>query len=210
MIDQARVSLAWQGRRGIPAMARARKIIGAALIAAMLAGSAAPAAARPWGYHGSGWGYGHGWHRRHGGDGFGNFVLGAVVAGGVIAAVSAANDHNRQVAGARERSYDDGRYPQSGPDNGYRDDDRADAGPATEEDAAVDACADAAGAQAATRFDRNARVDDISYSGRDGQGWRVEGNVATGYQGQVHRHFVCGVRATTVDFVQFVDQSTER
>lgn len=178
-------------------MANARKLIGSAVIAAMLAGAAAPAAARPWGY------YPHRHWHRGGGDGVGNFLLGALVAGGVIAAVSAANKN--KVAGQAERGYDD--VPPPG--GAYSDDGRS-VDPASEEDAAVDACADAAGAQAASRYDRDARVDDISYSGRDGQGWRVEGNVATGYQGQIRHHFVCGVRAAQVDFVQFVDQSSER
>jgi len=210
-------------------MAKARKLIGAALIAAMLGGAAAPAAARPWGYHGGpGWGYGHGrgWHRHHDGDGAGNFLLGAIVAGGVIAAISSAN--RNKVAGQAERGYDapppPGSYSYDGadagpPPPGSYPDDRADAGPPppgadsgppSEEDAAVDACADAAGAQAANRYDPDAQVDDITYSGRDGQGWRVEGNVATGNQGQVRHHFVCGLHAQTVDYVQFVDQSSER
>ncbi|WP_157215703.1 hypothetical protein [Flavisphingomonas formosensis] len=178
-------------------MAKARRLIGTVAIAAMLVGAAAPAAARPWGY------YPHRHWHRGGGDGLGNFLLGAIVAGGVIAAVSSAN--RNKVAGQAERGYDDV-PPPGGP---YADDGRGDA-PRTEEDVAVDACADAAGAQAATRYDRDARVDDITYSGRDGQGWRVEGNVGTGYKGQIRHHFVCGVRSARVNFIQFVDQSTER
>ncbi|ATE64369.1 hypothetical protein [Rhizorhabdus dicambivorans] len=59
-----------------------RKLIGSAAVLALVAGTAAPAAARPyWGHH----------HHRGGGDTFGNILLGAVIGGGLIAVASSAN-----------------------------------------------------------------------------------------------------------------------
>src|SRR4051812_34262743 len=57
-----------------------RTFIGSVTAVALLAGVAAPAAARP--YWGGGWGGGH--HRHHGGGGdtFGNILLGGLLVGG--------------------------------------------------------------------------------------------------------------------------------
>lgn len=166
--------------------------IGAATAAALLATSM-PATARPrYGYYPPG--YGHGWHgdygrRRHrDGFDFGDFLLGAVVAGGIVAAVASARKDK----------------------NGRPRDDRASAPPRLdgEQNAAADACADAAERQAGG----DARVTDVRSVSRDGDGWRVEGTIASGddrsYRDE--RGFQCGVRYGRVDFVQIGDELAVR
>jgi len=90
-------------------MTMLRKACGSAVIASMLAASATPALARP-GYGWGGRGYGDHWHH-HDGDGFGNFLLGAIVAGGAIALVSSASNAQHERDGVRygTSDYDDGR-----------------------------------------------------------------------------------------------------
>jgi hypothetical protein len=66
------------------------KLIGSAAALALIAGTAAPASARPyWGHH----------HR--GGDTFGNILLGAVIGGGLIAIASSAKNKERAVPSRR-------------------------------------------------------------------------------------------------------------
>jgi hypothetical protein len=198
------------------------KLAALAATAAMLIGSATPAMARPGPWGGYGYGHGHGgrgWHgRRGGGVSFGDVLLGAVVVGGVAAVANNIANGAR----AQDRS-DDGDYEDDRGDDGYNrgriDEDRGgdgeylgadDRGSAyrssgdAQEDAAADRCANAALNQAGA----GARVDGIRQVRRDGQGWRVEGDVteARGY-GQ---SFVCGVRADRVDFVQLSDRVAAR
>jgi opacity protein-like surface antigen len=168
-------------------MMMVRKLLGSATIAAMLATSATPALARPgygWGHGGWGGGYGRNW-RHHDGDGFGNFLLGAVIAGGIVAiASSAAKAKNGQNEGVV--------YGGSRDDAGARDSrDWSDA-----ENAAADVCADGAEALASRRG-INAKVDDIDYVDRDGEGYRVEGRLEGG------RSFNCGVRNGELSYIQF-------
>lgn len=164
------------------------KWIGAATAAALLA-TAMPAEARPrYGYHPPGYGYGYGHGRRHHRDGFdfGDFLLGAVVAGGIVAAVASARDRDGRPRGDRASS-----PPRDG-----------------EQDAAADACADAAERQAGG----DARVTDVRSVSRDGDGWRVEGTVTTGGDSSYRddRGFQCGVRYGRVDFVQLGDRLAVR
>lgn len=192
-------------------MVKSFKLAGAVATAAMLLSAASPAAARPgWGggnrgggWHHGGGGYGGGWnHRRGNGISFGDVVLGAVIVGGVAAVANAAANGPAARGQRTDRDYDGSvRGDRDGGDQGY-DDDRAPASP--EEDAAVDRCAAAAEREAG----EGSRVGSIRYAKRDGEGWRVEGDVTErrGY-GQ---NFVCGVRADRVDFVQLNDRLAVR
>ena len=168
-------------------MNKVRKALGMATIAAMLVTSSAPVLARPghggYGNHG---GYGHGGYGRRGhreGDGFGNFLLGAVVVGGIIAVASAASRNARQTRTASEASR---------PGSDIRS--WSDA-----ENDAAGLCADAAEAMASKR-DAQPKVDDIEYVEREGDdGYRVEGRLAGG------KAFVCGINRGELTYVQFSD-----
>lgn len=177
-------------------MAMANKWMATGVAAALLATSM-PAMARPgYGWSGgwSGPGYGHGWgggyrHRDRDRFDFGDFLLGAVIIGGIAAV--AADASNRK-----------GRPRQNGADGNRADDDQ---------NRAVDVCSAAAESQA-SRYSNKARVTDISLVRRDGDGWRVEGMVASG-DGRDYRDdrsFQCGVRYGRVDFLQLGDQTAFR
>jgi len=181
-----------------------KKTLGLATIAAMLMTSTAPAMARPghgWGggyggygghggYYGGGYGRGWGGHRHHDGDGFGNFLLGAVVAGGIIALATSASK-NRSTSG---RSVDEGR--RSG-EHGTNRSAWTDA-----ENDAASACAQGVEDEAENRGIKD-RVDDIDYVDRDGSdGYRVEGRLEGG------KAFACGVRQNgDLAWVQLADNS---
>jgi hypothetical protein len=167
------------------------KMLGAATIAAMLATSATPALARPghgWGNGGWGGGYGRHW-RHHDGDAFGNFLLGAVLVGGIAAIASS----------AKARQDRDNGVVYSGPDNAGR-------APAdipqdirswsADENAAADLCADGAEALASKRG-VEARVDNIDAVDPDGEGYRVEGRMEGG------RPFNCGIHRGELTYIQF-------
>jgi hypothetical protein len=199
------------------------KLIATAATAAILIAGATPAMARPgpWGY-GGGYG-GRGWHHRGGGVSFGDVALGAVIVGGVAAVANGIANGPR----TQDRR-DDGGHEDGGYDRGTIEDGRTDGHGRIEhrggdndgsvdrrggenrtddaqEDAVADACADAARAKAGA----GSRIDGIRHVGRDGAGWRVEGDVteSRGY-GQ---SFVCGVRdASRVDFVQLSDRVAAR
>jgi len=166
-----------------------RRAIGSAAMAAMLATSATPALARPgygWGGHGGWGGYGRHWHR-HDGDGFGNFLLGAIVAGGIVAiASSAAKDKQGRDNGV---VYGGNDAPSPRDRHSWTD---------AENDAA-NVCADGAEALASRRG-VDTRVDDIDYIDRDGGGYRIEGRMEGG-QG-----FNCGVRNGELSYIQFADR----
>lgn len=172
-----------------------RKLTTALVGSALLATSASPAFARPWGHGGwdrpgwgGGWGYRHRPHRhyRHrDGFDFGDFVLGAIVAGGIAAAIASSKEN-------RDRDRSGGRYED-------RSSDRA------AEDRAAELCSDAAESEAARQGARDARVADISYVGRDGEGWRVEGRLADRDRYRIGDAFVCGVRDGRVDYVRISD-----
>jgi hypothetical protein len=187
-------------------MVKSFKLAGAAATIALLLGAAGPAEARPgyWGHRGGGW---H--HRGGGGVSFGDVVLGAAVIGGVaVAANGIANgsgNRDRDRGGDYDRSVDDRDGEGWNGDHYDNGAPRADRAPASaEEDAAVDRCARAASAE----MGNGAEVRGIRLVDRDGEGWRVEGDVAEqrGYE----QSFVCGTRGDRVDFVQLSDRYTAR
>jgi len=175
-----------------------KKFLGSMTIAAMLATSATPALARPGYGWGNPWGGGYGggrWHRRHHDDDFGNVLLGAVIAGGLFAAVSAASKANKDrdngvVYGSDSTREEDVR--DSRRDDGPRD--RRNWSDA--ENDAANVCADGAEALAAKRG-VDGKVDDIDFIDRDGEGYRVEGRMQGG------RPFNCGVRNGELTYIQF-------
>lgn len=128
-------------------------------------------------------------HRRHrdGIDG-GDILAGILVIGGIAAIASAASKKDR------DRRYEDRDYRSENPRyDDPRDDSRYDRGSGDME-AAINACSDAAERQAG----RDARVSGIESVIRDGEGWRVEGELANSDQ----RTFLCGATNGRVDFVQ--------
>jgi hypothetical protein len=173
-------------------MAMFRRLTGSALIAAMLATSAAPALARPghgWGNpYGWGGGYGRRWHRGHDDD-FGNVLLGAVIAGGLFAIASAASKANK------ERG-DSGNGVVYGRDTDRGDRPRDSRNWTDAENEAASLCADSAEAVASKRG-IDAKVDDIDFVDRDSEGYRVEGRLEGG------RSFNCGVRNSELTYIQF-------
>jgi|KBSSwiStaDraftv2_1062776.scaffolds.fasta_scaffold45833_3 hypothetical protein len=174
-------------------MTSLRNLLGSATIAALLMTSSAPALARPgWGGHHGGH-YGGYRHYRGHGDGFGNFLLGALVVGGVVAIASAASK-DRQQRAQGGTSYPDARAGQPV----YSDDeDRRDWTDA--ENAAANVCADAA-ERVTSKEGSDSRVDDIDRINRDGEGYRIDGRLQDG------RTFNCGVRYGELTFIQFADR----
>ncbi|MEQ8744030.1 hypothetical protein [Parasphingorhabdus sp.] len=145
-----------------------------------------------------GWGDYRGYrgHRRHR-DGIsgGDILAGILVIGGIAAIASAAskNDRNRRY---EDRDYrnENQRYDDRRADP--REDSRYDRGSGDME-AAISACSDAAERQAG----RDSRVSAIESVVRDGDGWRVEGELSNSDQ----RNFLCGASDGRVDFVQIGD-----
>jgi hypothetical protein len=135
-------------------------------------------------------------HRRHR-DGIsgGDLLAGILVIGGIAAIASAASKNSR------DRRYEDRDYRSENQDYDdrradTRDDSRYDRGSGDME-AAINACSDAAERQAG----RDARVSAIESVVRDGDGWRVEGELSNSEQGS----FLCGATEGRVDFVQLGD-----
>ena len=132
-------------------------------------------------------------HRRHrdridGGD----ILAGILVIGGIAAIASAASKNSR------DRRYEDRDYRS---DNRRYDDRRSD----TRDDrgtgdmeSAISVCSNAA----ERRAGRDARVSAIESVVRDGNGWRVEGELSNSDQ----RKFLCGATEGRVDFVQLGDE----
>ncbi len=157
---------------------------------AILLAPMAPAMARPgWG---DGWG-GDRHHRHHdrGGDGFGNFLLGAIVAGGLIAVVSSASKSKRD-----------------------RDNRNSGYSPyfSAEENAAADICVDAAERQLGRNGD-DTRVSGIDRVLRVGEGWRVDGRLRGDDRDEGRdegRGFSCGIRGGELSYLQFADRVAYR
>lgn len=194
-----------------------RKMIATGVGVALLATSAAPAVAGPrgWGNHGGwgkpyrGWSHGHRHHR--GGDGFGNFLLGAVVAGGIIALASSASKQSKERKAREADGIAGGDGLGSRAERGLgleRDDDRVgtDRSRWTDaENSAANLCADAAEAMSGGRDRTGSRVDDIGYIAPDGtDGYRVEGRMDSG------KGFACGTARGEVAWVQFSDAIAAR
>lgn len=138
-------------------------------------------------------------HHRGGIDG-GDVLLGALLAGGVIAAVSAANAGRQRdlpVEPPLPRGWED----PDGPDGSFdgQDDDLADDNAASldGESAAADACADAAEAEG-RRLARRAEVSEVTNVDRAGDGWFVAGRIVLSGDAEVdgtERGFRCNVIA---------------
>lgn len=140
-------------------------------------------------------------HRRHrdridGGD----ILAGILVIGGIAAIANAASKNSR------DRRYNERDYRSENPryDNRRYDDRRAD--PRNDSrnnrgtsamESAINVCSDAAERQAG----RDARVSAIESVVRDGEGWRVEGELSNSDQST----FLCGATGGRVDFVQLTD-----
>ncbi len=159
-------------------MAPLRKLVTAAAAAALLATSATPAFARPWGYGGGyyqGGGY-YGGGYDHGG-GSGGALVGGLIVGGLLGAVVASSNNDRGSRGREE----------------YR-------GPAPQ-DRAAEACA------AAVEGERGGRVSQITDVGAFGDGWRVEGVIDSGERDArgyfQPDSFSCSVRYGRVDDVRY-------
>lgn len=122
----------------------------------------------------------------------GDILAGILVIGGIAAIASAASKNNR------DRRYEDRDYRS---ENRRYDDRRADTREESRNDrgtggmeSAISVCSNAAERQAG----RDARVSAIESVARDGEGWRVEGELSNSDQ----RTFLCGSTEGRVDFVQ--------
>ncbi|MGC6400896.1 hypothetical protein ACNI3Q_09990 [Sphingomonas sp. FW199] len=182
------------------AMANGMMRFGGGMAAALaVASMAAPAEARDWRGRG-GWG-----HDRHRGDRIdgGDVLLGALLAGGVIAIASAASRNNRERDVYRDAPPPPPRPQADFDDVGYTDDGYADVphGPygrpasggiaSGAADAATDACATAAEAEG-RGFARVAQVQSIDAVDPDDRGgWYVAGTLGLrdGYQGGSTRSY---------------------
>jgi hypothetical protein len=159
---------------------------------ALLTTSITPAAARWGGGFGGGWnswgggGYGGRHHRRHDDD------TGEVLAGVLIGAVLVG-----VLASASKKSKEARRYPS----DARRPDGERSQGRISSENAAVDACAQAAEERGGDR----ASVRDITTVRTSGDGWDVEGTVEQRSSWRDHaaktREFTCSVRYGEVDSV---------
>ena len=169
-----------------------KQLVGSATALALVFGAAAPAAAGPWGWGG---GYGHGDYGRgyggyggyghhHGGDTFGNVLLGAIIGGGLVAVATSAS-RNRATP---SRTGDD-----------QRDDLRGEGSDARE---VASMCSDAIEHMA------RGHVSSIDSVDRDGPGWRVDGVVDVDHDGD--RHFFCDVRDGRIETVQLAGASAHR
>lgn len=158
-----------------------RKLSAGIVAAAMLANAGSPALARDYDRD-YGYGYGHhGWHHRHdhvdGGD-----VVAGVALIAILAAVLSSSSKNKHHVGHSE-------------------------GNISSEDAAVDACAQAA----ETKAGDQATVRDITQVDRTNDGWNVEGIVKQGRDWNTNdddddedddsRRFTCTVRYGAVQDV---------
>jgi hypothetical protein len=160
-----------------------KQLVGSATALAIVIGAAASAEARPrWG----GWGGHYGGHFRHhhGGDAFGNILLGAVIGGGLFAI---ANSANRNKAVPSRRGED-------------QRDDLRDSGTDAREVASM--CSDAVENMARGRV---ASIDSVD---RDGGGWRVDGVIDVEREGD--RHFFCDVVDGRIENVQLSNREGER
>lgn len=133
-------------------------------------------------------GYRHHRDRIDGGD-----ILASILVIGGIAAIASAASKNSRDQRYEDRDYrsQNQRYDDRRADT--RDESRYDRGTGDME-SAIQACSDAAERQAG----RDARVSAIESVVRDGEGWRVEGELSNSDQ----RTFLCGASEGRVDFVQ--------
>lgn len=132
-------------------------------------------------------------HRRHrGGIDGGDILAGILVIGGIAAIASAASKSNRDRRDEnRDYRSQNQRYDDRRTDN--RNDSRYSRGTGAME-SAINACSTAA----ERKVGSDARVSAIQSVTRDGEGWRVEGELSNSDQ----RTFLCGATEGRVDFVQ--------
>ncbi len=138
-------------------------------------------------------------HRRHRGRVSGGDILTGIgiLAGIAILADVASNSNKRDRR--REREREQHRYPQPYPQDqrqsypGSEQPNRS-AGNGSDLGTAVNVCTQAA----ESRASNNARVSEIRSVTRDGNGWRVEGELSGGNS----RGFSCGSTNGQVDFIQ--------
>jgi hypothetical protein len=173
-------------------MSISRKVIFGVLASAMLVTSVAPAMARGGWYGGSGLGWGGGRHHRDNDTGE---VLAGVLIGAAVVGILASASKNKR---ARDTGQNGRDYPND------RRDDRA-RGNINSENAAVDACAQAA----EDRSGNAGSVRDITNVSQSSDGWNVEGVVERrdGWRDRTtERHkFTCSVRYGMVDSVYVED-----
>ncbi len=175
---------------GLNSIGKCSALALAAAAAMTLAPIAAEAHGR--GGWGGGWGGRGGWGHRGDVDG-GDILAGILIIGGIAAIASAASKANknrdaRDTDVYRDRDYRTDR--DTAPRYGERDE-----RPSWQEgrgiDGAVNSCV--------SEVERSQRVDTVESVDRDGQGWKVQGRVATG------RVFACSIdgdgriRSVTVD-----------
>lgn len=168
-----------------------RSVTGAAIGAAMLATSVAPAMAQGYpggGYPGGGYpggGYGGGEHRHHDRIGAGEVIAGVAILG-VLAAIASSGSHSRN--------------------NGNGDYDRGYRGNINSENDAADACATAVERQ-------GVRVSNIDQVYRTGSGYQVRGSVSARGYGRDRGYgqsFTCSIRYGSVERIDFQDSDGYR
>lgn len=140
-------------------------------------------------------------HRRHGNGIDGGDILAGILVIGGIAAIASAASKNQNDRRYQERDYpsQNQSYDDRATDNRYDsryEDSRYDRGTGDME-SAINICSDAAERQAGI----DARVSSVHSVVRDGEGWRVEGELSN----SAERSFLCGARDGRVDFVQIGD-----
>jgi hypothetical protein len=135
-------------------------------------------------------------HRRHrGGVSGGDVLAGILVIGGIAAIASAASKNNRDQR-SDDRDYRTDRQRHDDWRAETRNDSRDGRGTGAME-SAINACSSAAERQAGS----DAQVTAIDSVARDGDGWRVEGELSNSDRST----FVCGATEGRVDFVQIGD-----
>lgn len=136
-------------------------------------------------------------HRRGRIDG-GDVVAGILILGGIAAIAGAASNSRRDRRdddrGYRDRDY---RSNNDGYDN-RRDSERRSQVGTNAMERAISACSDAAERQAGS----DARTSEITAVAKDGNGWRVEGELS----GASESNFLCGATNDQVDYVQLGDR----
>lgn len=149
-----------------------RKAATALALVASASMAATPALARD-----RGWGWGGGWGRHHDRVDAGDVLTGILIIGGIAAIASAASSGSKaqRDRDARNREYrnDQWRNDNAQRNNDYARDNRPTWNESRGIDTAVNRCVD--------EMERgNQQVGTVDNVGRDGDGWRVNGRMASG------------------------------
>lgn len=131
-------------------------------------------------------------HRRHRGRVSGGDVVAGILILGGIAAIASAASSNKRERRSEDRDYRDRDYRSD-----RRNNERQSQVGTTAMQRAISVCTNAAEQQAG----RDARISEITAVARDGNGWRVEGEMT----GATQSNFLCGATNDRVDFVQLGD-----